>query len=129
MISDGVVYSVNKLIEISKSLEPTEVAIAEFEKAMKTECWDDSEGRKIKPKEVLETIEKGDNEISRLEDHIKRIKESNTAHPILAVNLEGELIVLDGVHRLVKSFLEKKASVPVITFDVLPEQAKVKHEI
>ena len=125
VISDGVQYSVDKLIEISKSLEPTEMSITEFEKALGTECRDDSTGRKLKPKEVLDVIKDGNGERPELGDHIERIKASNTEHPVLVVNIEGELVVLDGMHRLAKLFLEGETSVSVKKFNSLPKQAQI----
>lgn len=124
VISDGVEYSVDRLIEISKSLEPTEISITEFEKVLEEECWDDSMGRKLKPKEVIKAIEDGIDEVPELKDHIERIKNSNTEYPILVVNIGGELVVLDGVHRLAKSFLEKKTRVLVVKFSSLPKEAQ-----
>lgn len=124
VISDGIKYGVDKLIEIGKTIEPQDTAVTEFEKTMGTECWDDSNGKMIKPKEVLEAMKNG-TDTPELKDHMDRIKKSDSSHPILVVDIEGELVVIDGVHRLVKSFFENKISIPVIKFNSLPKGAQV----
>jgi hypothetical protein len=125
LISDGIKYSVNKLIKIAETRIPEEIAISEFDKSMETECWDDSEGRKVNPKEVLEAIGGKESEYSGLKQHIEQVKNSDIKHPVLVTNIDGELVVLDGMHRLVKSFLEKKVFVSVIKFDSLPKEAQI----
>ncbi len=124
VISDGVRYNVDKLIEISKAVEPKDIPITEFDKTMDTECWDDSNGKMIKPKDVLEAIKSGAN-VPEMEEHMERVKKSDPNHPILAVNIEGEPIVIDGVHRLAKSFLENRISIPVVRFDSIPKEAEI----
>jgi hypothetical protein len=125
VISDGITYSVNKLIEIAKSHEPKEISISELQKALEVGCWSDSNGKKITPKEVIEAMRAGGDERPELREHIERIKNSNLKHPILAVNIDNKLVVLDGMHRLVRSVLDQNASALIIKFESLPRGAQV----
>ncbi|MDO8617748.1 MAG: hypothetical protein Q7N87_02575 [Candidatus Uhrbacteria bacterium] len=70
--------------------------------------WEDKDGNiVITPNEVIRDLDK-------YPDHRDRIKNSNTSHPLdIMKNKKGEWLTLDGLHRLVKLFLEGKKTVRV----------------
>lgn len=125
VISDGIRYSVDKLTEMAKSLEPEEIPITELQGAIENECWEDLDSKKLKPQEVLKAIREGEDKYPKLKRHIDSIKNSNPQKPILVVMINGELVVFDGMHRLTKLFLEQKTSALVIKFESLPREAQI----
>jgi len=50
-------------------------------------------------------------------EHARRIEQANLARPLHAIRRRGRLVVLDGLHRLVKADLDHRASVEVVLLD------------
>jgi len=127
VISGNKTYSINDLIEAAKSLPVITMDCMDLEHAMNLVCWDDDDGKKIKPADVLramfqiEDLQTIPREHRLIEGHIKRILNAETIHPLLVANIENNTIVLDGMHRLAKIFFEKKEKVLVKKFNKLPE--------
>ena len=68
----------------------------------------------LKPWEVIRK-EKGSAE------HQKKVAEADTSHPIIITNYNSRYVVLDGVHRLVKVYMngEKKIKAKIIPTEYL----------
>ena len=133
VISNGIGYGVNELISLAENLEIKLLPASELDDAINHECWDDVAGNKLKPIDVLSFMRDGlaagvdavslSGSRPELKNHIERIFGADTKHPIIITLIEGENVVLDGMHRLVKMLLDGQGSIPVKMFEKLPEEA------
>ena len=136
LISDGVKYNVGFLIKASEKLPLMNIPLAELNHVLNDECWDDISGKKLKPREVIDLIgnlPETDEQWQQLElaypnlsEHLRRIKQANDSSSILVASIDSELIVIDGLHRLARAFLENKGDVRVKKFDKLPTNTATK---
>ena len=119
---------VYKLIHLSGALEKETVPISELEKFKYNNYWKDANNNWLGPQQILDEVNKYQgnpdwNEIitnhPEWEDEIKKIlKADYKKHPIIIV--EG--IVIDGMHRLTKAWIDKVDIVEVKRFQKLPEE-------
>lgn len=105
---DGQVLSVdvNKLIHLTENHPVEKVPLAEYITKIEQDCWGDSEGNKITPREVIDAIKMhGFDEAIKIYPnfsyHIERIRDVDYSYPLHAY--EGK--IKNGAHRLSKLVL------------------------
>lgn len=94
---DGNCYSVTRLIEHSKGLEPFDMPLAGIfigEKVF-------SESRTAR----------------EIAEHVKRVNETDLQYPIL---LDPDGFIMDGWHRVIKALVEGRATIKAVRFKELP---------
>jgi hypothetical protein len=122
---NGQVYNVDKLIELSKKLPvislPLELVVSNLEESRWSDEENDPESKlpNFGAREVLKFHEKE----RKYEYHYQKTKKSDLSFPII---IDKDYVVIDGMHRLLKAFMEGYKNVKVIIFKRLPIQAKLK---
>ena len=97
-------YKIEQLWNSAKNNPIINLPIDAFEDSLKSKFWDDKEGNDISPYEVLANPEKAPY-------HIRAINKADLNYPLIVS--KSNLDVLDGLHRLCKSILEKKTNIDV----------------
>ena len=97
--SDGTFsWDVSKLWELSKDFEVEEMPLAELEDQLDDDCWG------VSPREMLSVITQ----------HYLRAKGADMSYPIL---LTPDGYVCDGMHRLLRAYMEVHETVKVKKFE------------
>lgn len=57
-------------------------------------------------------------------EHRKRVQDADLQHPLIITRYKDRLVILDGVHRLAKAYMEKSSAVKakVIPYDYLAKR-------
>ena len=81
--------------------------------------WYGNEVYNLKSREVIENPEK-------YKDEYDRTMKANLSHPIDIMENKGRWLILDGLHRLMKAYIQKmdKVQVRIIPRDKIPEIIK-----
>lgn len=81
--------------------------------------WYGDEVYNLKSREVIENPEK-------YKDEYDRTMKANLSHPIDIMENKGRWLILDGLHRLMKAYIQKmdKVQVRIIPRDKIPEIIK-----
>lgn len=121
--ANGTSYDVYRLIELSASL-PVEIVALENPlviQSLREQCWDDAEGNRLSPGDLLqEILEHGFEGVRPARaEHGRRVREADTQYPLLAA-AEG---IVDGMHRLVRTHLERQSHIRIRRFPQLPAEA------
>jgi len=119
-------------------MPPIEVKTEDLEHDLHQVCWDDAHGVRLAPMDVIKvmaqareqrvTLEELSAQRPELAKHFARVQNAQTTHPLLVANIGGEPIIIDGMHRLAKLYLDGVAQVQIKRFDALPDEAKVATE-
>lgn len=116
---------VYKLIDVTQGTPTEEINTAELSAELSKPTWDDSEGRKITPNDVIEAIRGagGYNAAKEaypaLAEHMNKIEQADASHAIILHNRE----VLDGVHRLAKVALNGGTTIASKVLTNIPPEA------
>lgn len=116
---------INKLIDLAADLPGENVSVDYFiDKLGEDSYWFDSDGEWIKLKDITEKIKNGKSldqilqENPKWEVHINKIKNADyESYPIILIGN----IIIDGMHRLVKAFVDGKSDVLVKRFNEVPQ--------
>lgn len=124
---NGKEYNVELLRPYAESLPVVQMPLENFvsDVSESNKCWTDSFGQRFGPYQILEDWEAAQRNID-WEDHIKAIKEADLNEPVWFHEGDG---VFDGLHRLTRAFLEKKQSIPVKVWDIIPDFTSVKDRV
>jgi hypothetical protein len=117
------IYDVYKLIKYAENTRAIKIEVIDLVENFDKPCWTDKNGKKISPRKIinafLETQSWAEVESAHPEwsKHIKQIKRADYVnHPILIYNYK----IVDGMHRLTRSFLEKASEIPARILPDLP---------
>ncbi len=117
---------VYKLIAISKELETEELDLASLAKFRENNYWHDSNGNWISPGQIINAYASAGDWDKIVSDHpewereIRKIQEADYhSYPLLLI---GEVVV-DGIHRLTKAYIENATLIKVKRFSQLPNEA------
>ena len=97
------IWDVDRLVELTKNLEPIDVPLAEIRELDET-FWFDVEGDSPTCRRVAL--------------HAKLMNETDLSHPII-LSQGGR--VMDGMHRICKALIEGHETIRAVRFDVDPE--------
>lgn len=118
-----------KLIDLSQEIKVKEIDINKLEGTMDGSYWYDKNGNWISPRSIIlayKNLSSFDEIIKRYpewEDEVSKIKKANyKEYPIILI---GD-VVIDGVHRLTKAFIDGVEEINVKQFERLPEVVIVK---
>jgi hypothetical protein len=95
--SNGNVWSVTRLIEHSKDLEPFELPLAGIH--IGTKVFGESRDARS------------------IAEHVKRVNETDLQYPIL---LDSDGFIMDGWHRVIKALVEGRETIKAVRFKELP---------
>lgn len=95
--SNGDVWSVPRLIEHSRNLEPFDLPLAGIY--------------------IGQTIFAESRTARAIAEHVKRVNETDLQYPIL---LDPDGFIMDGWHRVIKALVEGKETIRAVRFEVLP---------
>lgn len=126
---EGKRYDVSMLIALAEKLPVHEVPLSTLSEYLaSTDCWTNERGDHIGPAGIIAlatkyrmswtTMMMGD---VRYATHIVNVRQADLSYPILR-SPNGE--ILDGIHRLTKAFLEKRATILVKQFPAIPAEAE-----
>jgi len=119
------VLDVYKLIDLAKDLDVLEIDIPPVENFKDDACWNDENGKKLKPYEIVqEYINKPDiysiiEKHPEWRKHIEKIMEANYEDiPIILIDDQ----VMDGMHRLTRAWIDGVEKVKAKKFEHLSEE-------
>jgi hypothetical protein len=123
-------YDVYRLIEHAESLPVETVSIHLLNDNKQNICWDDDQKQMISPSVVLEAIGSSrpvDWDIlirthPNLTEHLQKVRDANLQYPLLVF---GEKELLDGMHRLVRAWIDGVDSIKIKRFTAMPADAKI----
>jgi len=125
---ENATYDVYRLLHYAETLPVHTAPLSRFTSQLDDACWTDTNGGRVRPRDVLEVLQKNPNAARThraWQEHIQKIKQVDTGRPLLVV---GTSYVMDGMHRLVKLVLDGVEKVSFKQFDTLPESARVEKE-
>ena len=127
---NGKIYDVYKLIELAKTIEPKMVPIATFDNNKESTFWNAADGSRIEPSDIIDAIGENtesvdwENLIKKYpdwEEHIESIRNADyEKHPILYTHKD---VVVDGMHRLTKAWIDKIEEIKTRWLEELPDSA------
>ena len=117
-------YDIMKLREFAESLPTHTSPIEQFEGyvAEGNLYWEDAQGSPIGPHQILQDWEAAQKN-PLWEEHVQKIKHVQTSTPVWILE-DGTFV--DGMHRLTKSFIEKKSVVPYKIVDSILAQGIIE---
>lgn len=127
---NGKVYDVYKLIELAKTIEPKIIPITTFDNSKESKFWNDKNNLRIGPPDIIEEGERGidwDGLIKKhpeWEEHIESIR--NADYETYPIMYTGEDLVVDGMHRLTKAWVDKAEEIKAKYIEELPDSALYK---
>ena len=95
--SQGHVWTVARLIEHAKGLEPFDLPLAGIF--------------------IGEKVFKESRTARDIAEHVKRVNETNLKYPVL---LDPDGFIMDGWHRVVKALVEGRQTIKAVRFETLP---------
>jgi hypothetical protein len=117
---------VYKLIRLAETVPSQSVPVGIFEEHKSNKYWHDSRGGWLGPQDVIDacrnvdeprTLVKDETLDSGLREHIQKVLDADyIEHPIITI--KG--VVVDGMHRLTKAFIEGVETIEVKNFKELP---------
>ena len=129
---NGKVYDVYKLIELAKTIEPKIIPTATFDNKKGGKFWNVEGEQRIGPSDIITTLE-GDEKIDwdnlvkkhpEWEEHIESIKNADyDKYPIMYTEKD---LVVDGMHRLTKAWIDKVEELKAKHIEELPDSALYK---
>lgn len=127
---DGKVYDILTLIRCAEVLPTEAVPRASFDRLLDDECWIGRDGRRLRPRDILDLAEKREldwlamiAETPRWTPHIGAVRRANyRAHPLLCTT-NGSIV--DGMHRLLRATLDRVEMVEIKRFAELPTEAEI----
>lgn len=99
------VYTVARLIELAKELEP-------FDAPLRCLCIS---------AQIFDPIE----DARALAEHVKRVNETNLDYPVI-MNADG--MIMDGWHRVVKALVEGRETIRAVRFEKTPSPDYYKQD-
>lgn len=119
----GKTYRNSLLRKLAETIPTREVPLSQISAAVGPEhaYWEDANGEVLAPHTLLSDWDAAQKNPAWA-DHVASIKRADLNSPIW-ITKDGQ--VFDGVHRLTRAVLEKRATILVKTFDKLPESAVV----
>jgi hypothetical protein len=99
---DTYIWDVNKLLKTIDDSRVVNMSLDSFKEQYFSEYW--SKGKSLSCSDIA--------------THARLINEADLSYPILVC---PDRLVVDGMHRLCKAFLESKETIKVIVLDKLPE--------
>lgn len=98
-----------RLWELSKDLPVFEYEVASFN-CFDKDVWFNSQHKPT---------------VNKVLEHYKKIENANFTHPII---LSQDGIILDGVHRICRAYLDGRNTIPAVRFAIDPEPDR-KHPV
>jgi len=104
-------YSVDRLFKITKNIKVHKVPVIDLVTHLKNKSWEHKrEGvADIAPIEVIDTPKKN----RKFAKHHTRILNADMDYPILIYNTDSSTVVVDGLHRLSRAYMEKHPTIKV----------------
>lgn len=128
----GKLYEVHKLIGMAEALPIEMLPIATFD-ALKEQddCWTDKKENRLGPKQFLQLAEQYNNNFNAMllanpdwAQHTHSVRKANyLEYPLLVT---GDSNVIDGMHRLVRAWIDKAKEIQIRRFEKLPEEAELQ---
>jgi hypothetical protein len=106
------IYSVDMMFSFIHDFLPKKkiFPVTEFQDELFEYVWDDNNNNPIRPVDVMKNPQ-------QYPEHVARIKKASLNYPvIIGLDEEERYIIIDGFHRLVKSFLLKKETIETYFF-------------
>lgn len=121
---NGKTYDIAILKQTAEHLPIEQIAVETLKEQVSDEhtYWLDRDGHKLGPFHFLKDWEAAKN-TPAWQDHAATIEKADLAQPLFIMRDSG--IVIDGMHRLTKAFLDHKTTLPAQYFDELPTDAQV----
>jgi hypothetical protein len=104
-------YSVDRLFKITKNIKVHKVAVNDLLDHLKRKSWEyKREGvADIMPIEVIDTPKKN----RKFAKHYNRIITADISYPILVYDADDFSVIVDGLHRLSRAYIEKHPTIKV----------------
>jgi hypothetical protein len=129
---EGKEYDVYKLIEYGNNIKPIKMETIDFSpKELDEACWNDLDGKMFSPRQLLNSFVElgswGAVEMAHPEwaDHIEKVRNADHSYPILIYKFE----MIDGMHRLLKAYINKIDDIYVRVIDKLSDDFLYKPEV
>lgn len=130
---DGKIYDVYKLIELAKTIEPKVIPTATFDSSKEDKFWNIKEDLRIGPSDIINSLEENAGDIDwdgfikehpEWKEHLESIRDADyEKHPIIYT---GRDVVVDGMHRLTKAWIDKVEEIKAKWIEELPDSAFYK---
>lgn len=130
---NGKVYDVYKLIELAKAIKPKIVPTALFDNNKGSKFWITQEGQHIGPSDIINALGESVEDIDwddlrkkhpEWEEHIESIRNADyERHPIMYTQKD---LIVDGMHRLTKAWIDKVEEIKAKWLEELPDSALYK---
>lgn len=127
------VYDVYKLIELAKTIEPKIVPIELFDENKHGKHWEITENVRIGPSDIIDSLEETAGSIDwddllkkhpEWKEHIESIRDGDyEKYPIMYT---GEDVIVDGMHRLTKAWIDRVEKIKTKWLEELPDSAVYK---
>lgn len=128
---EGKNIDVYKLIHLAEAVTSKSVPLATFEGHKLSNYWHDSRSNWLSPQDIITACKDVDDPYqlikdealdSGLREHIKKVLDADyVEYPIITIN--G--VVVDGMHRLTKAFIDGIENIDVKDFEKLPSSVVV----
>lgn len=125
---NGKIYDVYKLIEFAKTIEPKTIPIVTFDNSKESKFWNVEGDQRIGPSDIIVALEGGEQETDweglvkkhpKWEEHIESIRNADyETYPILYTEKD---LVVDGMHRLTKAWIDKAEEIKAKWLGELPD--------
>lgn len=95
-LDEDKIYHIKDLVDITKDNMIIVVPVEQFEHLLEHKIWENEDGNRIKPSQVIST--------KTPTSHYQRILDADLNYPILIRRTpQNELVICDGYHRLCKA--------------------------
>jgi hypothetical protein len=125
-VGHGTPYDVYMLIHFASRFQPVEMSTYRLKKKMlKGNCWTDTRGKAFSPDDLIREFQRErsweavERKHPTWRKHIHRTKDADYNCPLLMYLDE----VIDGMHRIVRAFVEAVNNLRVIILEELPSMA------
>ena len=130
---NGKVYDVYKLIELAKTIEPKIIPISTFDNNKEGKFWSIEEDIRIGPLDIINALEENVTDIDwdavikkypDWQEHVENVRDADyEKYPVMYTDKD---LIVDGMHRLTKAWIDKVEEIKTKWLEELPDSALYK---